>query len=185
MFGCIHCIIFLSYLRREQEKASPQWLQSKRGIWIDENKCSGTKSKQEVVATVFGIQKMVLFVWVCIVFMNLFICSLWLSQLPSAERLCFINTAWHSQESLLQTYAHSILICWGFQKKKTHTHKICWHQYYSAQTGAPMLLLCKSHAYQKVIFIQARTYVTASAANTTASTTTNPIFEYLFQLLLL
>lgn len=63
---------------------------------------------------------MVLFVWVCIVFMNLFICSLWLSQLPSAARLCFINNAWHSKESLLQTCAHSILICWGFQKKIKH-----------------------------------------------------------------
>lgn len=89
---------------------------------MDENKRRGTKSKQRVVATIFGIQKMVLFVWVCIVFMNLFICSLWLSQLPSAERLHFINTAWHSQESILKTYAHSILI-WGFWKKRINKSK--------------------------------------------------------------
>lgn len=132
-----------------------------------ENKCGGAKSKQRVVATVFGIQKMVLFVWVCIVFMNLFICSLWLSQLPSAERLCFINTAWHSQESILKTYAHSILI-WGFQKKKKEAqqkqdNKICQHQYEAAQTGTPILLLSKKHAYQEVIFTQAASQSANSA----------------------
>lgn len=46
----------------------------------------------------FGIQKMVLFVWVCIVFMNLFMCSPRRSQLPSAERLCFVNVARCGQE---------------------------------------------------------------------------------------
>lgn len=136
---------------------------------MDENKRRGTKSKQRVVATIFGIQKMVLFVWVCIVFMNLFICSLWLSQLPSAERLHFINTAWHSQESILKTYAHSILI-WGFFWKKRINK--------ARQQNMPTSILCRSNwdpyspivsktCISGVILTQA---TTASASQSTNST---------------
>lgn len=65
---------------------------------------------------------MVLFVCVCIVFMNLFICSPWLPQLPS-EKDCFINTGRDGSESTLRTCAHSILICWNLWKTQKTPNK--------------------------------------------------------------
>lgn len=80
---------------------------------------------------------------------------------------------------MLQTYAHSILICCRFQKEKTYIKYVDINTFQLKLE----LLLCKSHAYQKVIFIQKTTSITASTTATTSIT--NPTFEYVFQLRLL